>query len=361
MSLLVDLLSKTKTKDLRKEIPPDLRKTVINGANKRKTRRKVIFLSTLVLVVFLAGFGTIYVMDIFKSSLSVSIAAKTDARLPPQSPVASDNKPRNPFDEVKEPVQHVTAVPKILLPHTGSQEKLTPAMDSFPKVAEKHTREGQPVIQAMAKTQAPVGLKLSSVETQSAEKGEGKTNKDVFLLAARTHEGKGELRQAIDCYMKALELDPANYVVMNNIAGIYIRLKLFDESLSYANKALGIKMNYIPSLINAGIAHISLGNLFEGESLLVRATALDTLNKVVLFNLAVLYEKQGNYGKAFENYYKLSQMRDADGCLGAARILERQGHYSETARFYRDILSIETASPSARELANQRLTQLSKQ
>jgi flagellar basal body-associated protein FliL len=76
MSLLVDLLSKTKTKELRKDIPPDLRKAVVQGAYRRKSRRKVIILSILVLIVFLAGFATIYCMEMFKTSLSTSIAAK---------------------------------------------------------------------------------------------------------------------------------------------------------------------------------------------------------------------------------------------------------------------------------------------
>ncbi|MBP1746181.1 MAG: hypothetical protein H6Q54_796, partial [Deltaproteobacteria bacterium] len=48
MSLLVDLLSKTKTKESRKDIPPDLRRTVVDGTYKRKARRKVIILSILV-------------------------------------------------------------------------------------------------------------------------------------------------------------------------------------------------------------------------------------------------------------------------------------------------------------------------
>ena len=75
-------------------------------------------------------------------------------------------------------------------------------------------------------------------ETLSFEKAQQKTNKDVYLFAARTHEAKGEFKQALDYYLKALELDPANYIVMNNIAGVYIRLKLYIEALSYSNKAL---------------------------------------------------------------------------------------------------------------------------
>jgi Tfp pilus assembly protein PilF len=357
MSLLVDLLSKTKTKESRKDIPPDLRRTVVDGTYKRKARRKVIFLSIVVLIIFLAGFGTIYVMETFKTSLSTTIAAKTHIRQPIPSSTIRDEKPSN-FSNTETPVNVATVVPKVLTRETSPQGKpQQPASVRSPKVVGILTRESEPTFPTKIKTQAPGKGKAPAPEILSADKAQQKTNKDVYLFAARTHEAKGEFKQALDYYMKALELDPTNYIVMNNISGVHIRLRLFNEALSYASKALDIKTNYSPSLINAGIAHVSLGNLAEGEGFLARAATLDPSNKVALFNLAVLCEKQGNYDKAFENYYKLSQMRDVDGCLGAARILERQGRNSETVRFYREILAIETASPSVRQFANQRLSQ----
>jgi Tfp pilus assembly protein PilF len=362
MSLLVDLLSKTKTEESRKDIPPDLRRTVVDGTYKRKSRRKVIFLSIVVLIIFLAGFGTIYVMEIFKTSLSTTIAAKIPTRQPVPSSTIRDEKPTS-SSNTDIPVNVATVAPKVFFRVTSPQVKpQQPASVRSPKVVESLTRENEPTIPSTStviKTQVPGKGKATATEILSTEKAQQKTNKDVHLFAARTHEAKGEFKQALDSYLKALELDPTNYVIMNNISGIYIRLKLFSEALSYASRALVIKTNYSPSLINAGIAHVSLGNLTEGEGFLARAATLDPLNRVALFNLAVLCEKQGNYDKAFENYYKLSQMRDVDGCLGAARILERQGRNSETARFYREILAIETASPSVRQFANQRLSQLS--
>jgi hypothetical protein len=53
-------------------------------------------------------------------------------------------------------------------------------------------------------------------------------------------------------------------------------------------------------------------------------------------------------------------MRDVDGCLGAARIMERQGQSLEAARFYREIVTIDNAGPSIKQFANQRLSQLAR-
>lgn len=358
MSLLADLLSKTKTKESKKDIPPALRKTVADGAHKKRVRRKIIIFSIFVFIVFLAGFGTIYVMEMFKSSLSASIAAKTHLRQPLQSPTFPDEKPAN-FPKAEPTVRTATTAPKVLLPDTDPQGKVEPVRENPLKTAKSPIRETEYEFKAKV-TRTPANVKPSLVETLSSEKAQQKINKDVYLFAARTHEAKGEFKQAIDHYLKALELDPTNYVVMNNISGVYLHLKLFSEALSYAGKALGVKTNYAPSLINAGIAHVSQGNLTEGEGFLAKAVTLDPSNRVALFNLAVLCEKQGSYDRAFEKYYKLSQMRDVDGYLGAARILERQGRDLESARFYREILAIDTASSSARQFANQKLTQLSR-
>lgn len=358
MSLLADLLSKTNTKQLRKDIPPDLRRTVVEGTYKKKVRRKVVILSILVFIVFLAGFGTIYVTEMFKDSLSTRIAVQTHLRNLPRSPTIPDEKPVSlPKTEV--PVQVSPDSSRIIL-SDNNQRIIKFTKKDTRKAGEGSALESKHMAQSGRNNHERVAGKPPGDERASDEKPSQKINKDVYLLTARTHESKNEYRQAIDYYLKALELEPANYVIMNNISGVYIRMKRFDDALSYVDRALGIKPNHVPSLVNAGIAHVSRGNLAEGEGFLVRAVALDPSNRVALYNLAVLCEKQGNYEKAFENYYKLYQMGDVDGCLGAARILQRQGRNEESARFYREILAIETASGSARQFANQKLTELAR-
>jgi Tfp pilus assembly protein PilF len=359
MSLLVDLLSKAKTKESKKDVPPGLRKAVVDGTFKKKTRRKVIILSILVLIVFLAGFATIYIMETFKASLSTTIATKTHTRQPIPTASTRDEVPPNP-SKTDLHVSATTLAPKPLLPEQIPQDKPKSIRENSPRMDSNVARDGEPGIPTTKRTQAQSAGKGNTNETLSFEKAQQKTNKDVYLFAARTHEAKGEFKQALDYYMKALELDPANYIVMNNIAGVYIRLTLYNEALSYSNKALEVKTNYVPSLINAGIAQVSLGNFSEGEGFLTRAATIEPLNKLAIFNLAVLWEKQGSNDRAYENYFNLSQMRDVDGCLGAARILERQGRNAEAARFYREILTIESAGPSARQFANQRLSQLAR-
>ena len=248
MSLLVDLLSKTKTKESRKDIPPDLRKAVVDGTYKKKTRRKVIILSILVLIVFLAGFGTIYVMENFKSSLSTTIATKTDSRQPIPTPSIRDEVPPSPSKATAH-ISTTSLAPKAHSFEQISQGKPKTTGESSPKAARSRSRKGERGIPTTIRMQAQSAGKGSTAETFSDEKAQQKTNKDVYLFAARTHETRGEFKQALVNYLKALELNPTNYIIVNNIAGIYIRLKLPSDALIYASKALDIKASYAPSLI----------------------------------------------------------------------------------------------------------------
>lgn len=360
MSLLVDLLSKAKTKEPKKDIPPDLRKTVVDGTFKKKTQRRVVILSTLVLIALLAGFAAIYVMETFKTSLAATIATKTRIhQVTPSLNIRDEKAPHHSKDEMLADIA-VSAQKKALLSEAVSQRKPQTTGESSFKVADSVAKVNELSTPSDVRIQAKSAGKTFTGEAPSYEKTQQKTDKDVYLFAARTHETKNEFNQALEYYMKALELDPANHIVMNNIAGVFIRLTSYNDALFYAKKALDVKTNYVPSLINAGIAQVSLGNFSEGQGFLLRAAGIDPSNKPALFNLAVLFEKQKNYDGAYENYYKLSQMRDVDGCLGAARIMERQGQNSDAARFYQEILTIENTSPSIRQFANQRLSQLSR-
>lgn len=360
MSLLVDLLSRAKTKEPGRDVPPGLQRAVLQGTMRNRNRRKVILLSVLVLAVLLGGFGTVYVLETFRTSLSATVAGKTYAKQKVPLPVLRDERPLSP-SKAEPRVHAANAASKVPSPETSTLERPKQTVRAgIPEAGgDPLTKTGTNVPTAVkaplrGKDTAPVD------EAVNPERVHQNTGKDVYLFAGRTHEAKGEFKQAIDSYMKALEMDAANYMVMNNISGVYIRLKLFNEALSYAGKALNIKTNYIPALVNAGIAHVSLGNLAEGEAFLVRAVSLEPANSSALFNLGVLFEKQERYDKAFDHYHKLSRMREVDGYLGAARVLERQGRNSEAVRFYREILATETASPAARQLAHQRLSQFTR-
>jgi tetratricopeptide (TPR) repeat protein len=106
---------------------------------------------------------------------------------------------------------------------------------------------------------------------------------------------------------------------MNNIASIFLQLNSFEDAKTYSQMALSHKNDYVPSLINVGIALARLGITEEAESYLVRALTLEPDNRYALFNIAILYEKKENFKKAREYYLKLHQLGDMQGSIGLER------------------------------------------
>ena len=66
---------------------------------------------------------------------------------------------------------------------------------------------------------------------------------------------------------------------MNSIANVLIKTGSFRESIQYSMNALTVQKNYVPSLVNLGVANIRLGNMTEGEMYLLKAKSIDPVEQ----------------------------------------------------------------------------------
>jgi tetratricopeptide (TPR) repeat protein len=197
-------------------------------------------------------------------------------------------------------------------------------------------------------------------EATRASKGFSRDDKDFALYTARTYEMQKKYHQALSLYKDVLAMEPNNYAVMNNISSILIHLGSYEESIRYAQRALEIRKEYVPSLVNLGIDYSCLGKASESESYFRRALTIDPANRNALLNLALLYEKQSAFDKADQCYARLSQEGDAQGYLGSARIAEKQNRIADAIHFYRMVKSTANADPQASDTASDRLMRLTK-
>lgn len=94
------------------------------------------------------------------------------------------------------------------------------------------------------------------------------------------------------------------------------------------------------------------------EGHLLKAISLEPSNRHAVFNIALLYEKMDEYGKAGISFERLSQLGDIQGYLGLARIAEREGRISDAIRFYREIMSMADVEPRLKRFVNERLVML---
>lgn len=375
MSLLADLLSKVKYKSAsagegrKTDVPPELKRVVSSSAEKETTKKKVLILSVLVLLAIVAGVGAVYLMELYiKPSVKKQIAKTTTPtqiatrpallevespkpQAPTTKPEPSETKPKDakpkPEKETskQKPEQKKTSEPK-----TADRSQL-PVDRKNDKDSEDKTDNRQ-TVNNRQKPDVQNSIPDSQLSPPNSQK-------DVYLYTARTYESKKDYHQALSNYKKAMEIDPDNYIIMNNISSVLIHLDLFEESIKYAKNVLSIKKDYVPSLINIGIAYIRLNNPAEGEAYLSKALSIEPSNSYALLNLGLLYEKRGDNDRAFGYFSKVSEMGNIQGHLGIARIAEKQGRSSDAVRIYREILSMNNIDTKTRKLVNDRLLQLS--
>jgi Flp pilus assembly protein TadD len=376
LSLLADLLSKIKHKEQQGAIPPNLAQVVQRASGKRKveTRIKVVLLVVLLLVA--CGFGTIYFTNRYLKPVSTAIvsqrvqepeniqagsvpvteintpAAKTETVVQPTT-TAQSTKVEPVLETKKEP--KATSHPSPVLKEIPKQENSTPFLPSdVAKDRQQRDNATHSTVAAIKKIpQSEKTRKISDPDETS------KNEKDVALYTAKSYEQNKNYGEAITHYKKALEKDTRNYLIMNNLASVLIKTGSFKESIPYSMDALAVQKNYVPSLVNLGIANIQLGNMTEGELYLLKAKSLEQSNKTVLFNLGLLYEKTSNYRESLTAFQKLADMKDTGGYLGVARIHEKQGNRAEAEKIYKEILSIDNIDPATRQLASERLQVIS--
>lgn len=397
MSLLVDLLSKVKHRTTniggqKSNVPPDLKRLVSNSTERETVKRKIIVLSVLILFAIIAGIGAIYIVELYikPSAIKTVKHQKTEDRLSdnrianvqnPESRLQSSEtlepqKPEEQTDAAIKPVtikpmpakeqilqkkaKQKTALQQVHDRHRKEEPQATDAQsqDSRGESREHAYGENRPTSDVQRPThsgQKPTGKDISSSSPQTYD-----PQRDIYLYTARTYESRKDYQQALVNYKKALETDANNYIIMNNISGVLIHLGSIEEAVRYAKNALAVKNDYVPSLINLGIAYIRLGNTTEGEGYLSKALSIEPSNNYALLNLGILYEKRGDNEKAYSYFSKLSEMGNLEGYLGIARIAEKQGRISEAVRIYKDMLSKNNIDPRIRKFANERLLQLGK-
>ncbi len=380
MSLVADLLSKVKPSGRKGDVPPSLKKVVSDLSDKKTIRKKIIIYSILSLVAIIGGIGTVVFIDVYvapktdpKTSLASTAELKKRARERQASQAAAQKQKK---DKVKKDEAKEEKSKKIVVaskPPAIKKEEISKKKEQVPEVARKEpekTSKEQPkkVEKEIEKEQRievekdeeieeiyePEDIEDYEEEEQEPQETGPPVNKDLHLYLAKNYENQKDYSKAFDSYKQVLRADPNNYLIMNNISSVLLHLGSFEESIEYSEMALSIKREYVPSLINLGIAYIKSGNLTAGEGYLLKVLSLQPSNKHVLFNIALMYEKIGQFDRASESYQRLSKMKDVQGYLGLARIAEKQNRISDAIIIYRELVSMKGIDPQVKRMAHDR-------
>jgi len=333
MSILANLLKKTEPSHPKGDIPPGVVQAV-NGAVARdsgpkKTDRRKFLLVGLLVALLVAG-GALLVLY---------LKLNTPVRpLPKTAPVV-----------VKAPLPE--AVQKPL-----STAVAPPAEPARHKESVRLTRFASTTKRTVPAAAAPPPQQQQATEKKAVPKDHASI--DAYLFAARNAEAKGDYLLALKSYQKALDADPGNYKIMNNVASAMLHLGMYREALAMVQQILAIKPEYVSAMVNGGIAQYRLGLLSEARQWFEKAVATDPSHREALYNLALSQEKSGALDDALASYRRLAGGGDPQGTLGVARILEWRQEKTEALRLYREILAQPEAGRQVKEAARERVRAL---
>ena len=117
--------------------------------------------------------------------------------------------------------------------------------------------------------------------------------------------------EAISHLNKALNLDPNNIFVLNNLGLIYSNLYILDKSEFYLNESLKKNSNFFDALINFGNLLTKKGeseNSIKFYEKALKNAKTNIQNEVSLMALGSAYQQIGNFEESVKTYKKLLQI-----------------------------------------------------
>lgn len=112
---------------------------------------------------------------------------------------------------------------------------------------------------------------------------------------------QNKILEALQCFDKAIEINPSFEIPWGNKAGIFLNLKRFDEALQSADKALELSKSWLDMLKLKGMILLNLGRNEEAIESLEKATKIDPED----------WSSWDNKGRAFLNLKKFQNAIDS--------------------------------------------------
>ena len=130
----------------------------------------------------------------------------------------------------------------------------------------------------------------------------------VLNLCGLALQGTNNILASINCFNKAIEVEPDNIAAMNNLANSYKALSKFDIAEKLYLKILKINPKYIKAFNNYGNLKQQIGDFNGCIELYLKALEIKP-NVNILLSLASAYQEIGNFKKCKEISYKALAMQ----------------------------------------------------
>ena len=171
---------------------------------------------------------------------------------------------------------------------------------------------------------------------------------DAELLLGRDLQQQGNWRGAIECYQRAIAIDPHYAAAHSNLGVVKQHTGLIAEAIAHYRQALELDPNLAETASNLGSALAEAGENEQAIAEYERALSLNPNCAEALVNLGLLREDQGDIAEAVKSYEQAIQVNPdcAVAYLNLGIVLEKQGqevgaNYDRAIANYERAIAIE--------------------
>ena len=167
---------------------------------------------------------------------------------------------------------------------------------------------------------------------------------DYFLLRSKgvAFSEKGDHDKAIECYDKALEINPKYFAAWRSKGVAYSRKDDHDKAIEFYDKALEINPKDYRAWHNKGVAFANKGDHDKAIEFYDKALEINPKNSNTWHIKGVAFDNKGDYDKAIELYDKALEINPKDSYTwcdkGVAH--SRKGDHDKAIEFYDKALEI---------------------
>lgn len=159
---------------------------------------------------------------------------------------------------------------------------------------------------------------------------------------------QGQYRAALEPFLKALEIDPENPEIHNNLALVYQELEKYDLSLKHFQRALHLDPKFLEAMNNMGVLYVQLGE-WDLALHCFKKAAEDIRYKTPQFayhNIGSVYFHKGQFQKAIEYYQRAIRLAPTymDAYRSLASAYEALDRMEEAIQTYHQIFDIDPQS-----------------
>jgi Flp pilus assembly protein TadD len=167
-------------------------------------------------------------------------------------------------------------------------------------------------------------------------------NSDYYFNRAIFYQQSRNWEKALTNYSKAAELDANNPDIYNNIGVIYKELRQYDRAIEEFLRAIYLSPDYAKPYNNIGVVYYSKKDFLGAIRNYQKAVSIDPKNLEALNNLAVAYKRidQLEKSKAVLNQALKINMAHAGTHYNLAVLYEEEGNLKSAIHFYQSFIDL---------------------